>query len=172
MKHLTVQITDNIIEIIRKIDAQLSLDYISLTISFGKKKFYFNPPTTLADREQSRADRRKLIKLILDDAWRETLSIALLDHFTGVGTDVSDLYDKSWARVLQFETSAVAKEDIISPISAQEYEVNKVEAIERSKALNWDSYSGVMERSDLTEEERDWILEAHVKKGEKKDADS
>lgn len=143
---VTYEIAENIRQLYKELDWNLSQNYVSFDICFADKVYSFHPPSCPEELEKFAQQRREIIHMIIADALK-----ALVDK--GINDPSDHDHAEVWSRVLQFIIPAADR--VTSPLSASAYADIKIEAAEKAKSINFETYIGVMERSDLTEEERD-----------------
>jgi hypothetical protein len=96
-----------------ELNAQLSEGFVNYDIEFGGEKFRFDAYTT-------QEERNRFIKLLLDDAMEVSTRCAVSDDLEGI---------QAWSRIIQFISMRVKKEDIVSPLYAEEYqEIKKLKS--------------------------------------------
>lgn len=141
-----------------QIERSLAQHHVSFHVEFGESKYDFFVPSTPEEAEQMIQKRKELSRALIADALK-----TIIEH--GIPDANESLFQRVWDRIAQFKTPSV--EEIASPIDALSYEQVKQEAYDTVRTLNPDLYTTTMERSDLTEEERQEKLNQLAEKGTK-----
>ena len=134
---------DDILKVLAdELDQQLKERHMGYDAFWGDLRVCVNSDTTQEDRDL-------LIELFITDA----LSVSVQRAMGKVCTD-------PWSRIKGFMALRLSKEDVESPIRAEEYEVIKEIAIEaeRQKPINLESIPVNMQRPEWTEAEQMALL--------------
>lgn len=116
--------------IVNQMHELLSQPHLDLHIQFGECDYHFHMPTTKTEQDYQAQMREQFIGDLLFDAIEEVISNTKEENT-----------NHAWDRILNLNKLIVRKEDMISPIAVEEYEVVRSEAEQRgSIALNEDAY--------------------------------
>ena len=128
-----------------ELNAQLSEGFVDYVIEFGGEKFIF-------DAYATQEERNRFIKLIFDDAMEVSTRCAVSADLEGM---------QAWDRIIHLIAMRIEKEDVASPMSAQEYQAIKDEAASscKAKAINLESIYVNMQRPDWAEEDQIAFIE-------------
>jgi len=136
---------DDILKVLAdELDQQLRDQHMDYKMEWGDKETLF-----LEASGQTEEDRKLFIDLLISDA----LS-ASIERATG------KVFTDPWSRIKGFMALRLSKEDVESPIRAEEYETIKEIAIEaeRQKPINLESIPVNMQRPEWTEAEQMELL--------------
>lgn len=126
-------INQSLQSIINQMHELLSQPHLDLNVEIGHAQFIIRNPDYAIDKDEYaflEGQRYKLIYTLLNECFSVLLNNMLF-------AEESD----PWSRILALNQLIVRKEDIVSPIAAEEYEVVKSEAEKRgSIALNEEAY--------------------------------
>lgn len=155
MQEFITPIQDNLIELYKKLNKQLSLDWIGFDIDYKESHYSFYPPTT--PREQKILDRHKkvFIKRLLKDTIKKAID------------DIADEFEPDWGSVISFDDQYLSKwETIDTDLTANSYEIiDKEHGMGiKSKALDTDSQYVFAQKKDLTPEMWQEFFETKFKK--------
>lgn len=140
-----------------KIDAlekALSLDYISQVITVRKKEFIFGPPTTPKEERQQARLRKKLIKLLLEDAALAIVEESMIDYYDAEMSLCRDSDDIAWQNINAILKNIPSRESVASPIDPSSIEEIKAEH-KKQVGLNYDAYQVKMQDPQLEFEHED-----------------
>jgi hypothetical protein len=156
MQEFITPIQCNLIELYKKLNKQLSLDWIGFDIDYKESHYSFYPPTT--PKEQKILDRHKkaFIKRLLKDTIKKAID------------DIADEFEPDWGSVISFDDQYLSKWEELSPedVAGTSYEViDKENGMGiRAKALDVDSQYVFAQKKDLTPEMWQEFFENKFKK--------
>jgi hypothetical protein len=139
MRKQTDEITRLLLYVMALFEERLSLDYVSYDVEFDGRRFHL-------DSQTPKEERHAFIRLVVGEC---------LDQIV-IGN-----YKRAWDPLLNF--TVPLREEIVSPISAEQYALTKEEASCKSKPLNVDSYSLIVERPDLDDDQKEAMLLEKIK---------
>ena len=157
MQEFITPIQDNLIELYKKINKQLSLDWIGFDIDYKESHYSFYPPTT--PKEQRVLDRHKkaFIKRLLKDTLKKAVD-AIAD----------DEIESPWGSIISFDDQYLSKWESLTPedVAGASYEIiDKEHGMGiKAKALDTDSQYVFAQKKDLTPEMWQEFFENKFKK--------
>jgi hypothetical protein len=143
MQELINPIQDNLEELYKKLDKQLSLQHVGFNISYKNSHYFFEPPTTPTEHKQQLKSKKAFIKRLLKDTLKKAIDTIV---------DETDYYP--WHAIISFDDKYITTWEKLNPGETTEsYVVDTLSTTEvKSKDLDYESQYIFSQRQDLTPE--------------------
>lgn len=141
MKELIISLRKSIEDVYKKLDKQLSLEWIGFDIDYKNTHYSFYPPTTLQEHRILEKQKKKFIKQVLKKTLKDVVDAIADSHVPDLGMIMSfdDEYLSKWE---ERSASEILKE----------YEVHDETTNTKDKKLDTNSIILMSQRKDLTPE--------------------
>jgi len=141
MQEFITPIQDNLAELYKKLDKQLSLNWIGFDIYYKDAYYSFYPPTTPKEQKLLNRDKKKFIRKLLKDTLKDVVD-AIVDEFK-----------PNWGNIISFDDAYLSKWEERMPGEVSEsYDVAGETTDTKEKRLDTDSLHLFAQRKDLTPE--------------------